>query len=62
MNIDLSANGVDLTTKTKQLYIIKGDYDNFVIDESKRINIDYAEEWKDKLWRFTIKGNQYISV
>lgn len=27
-----------------------------------RINIDYAEEWKDKPWRFYIKGNKFVSV
>lgn len=29
--------------------------------KSKRINIDYAEEAKDYLWRFTIKDNPYVS-
>ena len=28
---------------------------------AKRIGIDYAEEYKDKLWRFYIKDNPYIS-
>ena len=28
---------------------------------SKRINIDYAEEAKDYLWRFSIKDNPYVS-
>ena len=32
------------------------------IEESKRINIDYAEEAKDYLWRFTIRGNEFVSV
>jgi DNA-3-methyladenine glycosylase len=32
------------------------------IIRSKRINIDYAEEAKDFLWRFTIKDNPYVSV
>jgi DNA-3-methyladenine glycosylase len=45
MEIDMSANATDLTKKTNKLYIIKGDYDNFEIEESKRININYAEEW-----------------
>lgn len=36
--------------------------ENEDIAEGKRINIDYAGVWKDKLWRFTIKGNPYISV
>ena len=31
------------------------------IVRSKRINIDYAEEAKDFLWRFTIKDNPYVS-
>ena len=26
-----------------------------------RIGIDYAAEWKDKPWRFWIKGNPYVS-
>jgi DNA-3-methyladenine glycosylase len=29
---------------------------------SKRIGIDYAALCRDKLWRFTIAGNQYVSV
>lgn len=28
---------------------------------SVRIGIDYAEEYKDKLWRYTIKGNPFVS-
>ena len=35
---------------------------DFEIVESKRINIDYAEEAKDYLWRFYIKDNKYVSV
>lgn len=26
-----------------------------------RIGIDYAEEWKDKPWRFWVKGNPFVS-
>ena len=33
----------------------------FVIKSSPRINIDYAEEYKDKPWRFYIDGNRYVS-
>lgn len=36
--------------------------ENFEIEESKRINIDYAQEAKDYLWRFFIKDNKYVSV
>ncbi|MTI54610.1 DNA-3-methyladenine glycosylase [Geosporobacter ferrireducens] len=33
----------------------------FEIETSKRINIDYAEEARDFLWRFYIKNNAYVS-
>ncbi|MGL5346674.1 MAG: DNA-3-methyladenine glycosylase [Peptostreptococcaceae bacterium] len=35
---------------------------NVDIQFSKRINIDYAQEAKDYLWRFYIKNNKYVSV
>ena len=38
------------------------DDNDFEVVESKRINIDYAEEAKDYLWRYYIKGNKYVSV
>jgi DNA-3-methyladenine glycosylase len=28
---------------------------------STRIGVDYAGEWKDKPWRFYVKGNRYVS-
>lgn len=28
---------------------------------SRRVNIDYAEEWVDTPWRFFIKNNTYVS-
>ncbi len=27
----------------------------------KRVGIDYAEEYAEKLWRFWIKDNQFVS-
>jgi DNA-3-methyladenine glycosylase len=45
------------------VYIEDGDVlhtDDIV--QSKRINIDYAKECKEYLWRFTIRHNQYISA
>ena len=32
------------------------------IAASRRINIDYAKEAKDFLWRYTLKGSKYLSV
>lgn len=52
--------GMDLCGNT--LYIEKPvDNDKFEIQLSKRINIDYAEEAVDYLYRFTIKDNKYVS-
>lgn len=59
LNIDKKLNGYDLT-KGKVLYIENNDW-NFKIVSSKRINIDYAEEYKDKLWRFYIENNLFVS-
>jgi DNA-3-methyladenine glycosylase len=28
---------------------------------SKRVGVDYAGEWKDLLWRFYVKNNQFVS-
>lgn len=30
------------------------------IETSKRIGIDYADIYRDKLWRFTIRGNRFV--
>lgn len=42
------------------LWIAKGEKVRDII-ASPRIGIDYAEEYKDKPWRFYIKDNQFIS-
>ncbi len=46
-----------------ELYIIskKPSDNNEEIVATPRINIDYAEEYKDKPWRFLYKGNKFIS-
>jgi len=49
-------------TQTGKLFLIDNPDLKFEVEATKRINIDYAEEWKDKLWRFVIKGNKYVSV
>ncbi len=28
---------------------------------SKRVGVDYAGEWKERLWRFYVKDNSYVS-
>jgi len=59
LGIDKKYNMYDLVTGD-EMYIIDDNYE-FEIVESKRINVDYAEEDKDRLWRFYIKGNKYVS-
>lgn len=68
LNIDRSLNSENI--RDTKLYISKFYYDgdkkiycdeNFEIVKDKRINIDYAQEAKDYLWRFFIKGNKYVS-
>lgn len=60
MQLGREHNALDLTGDT--LWI---EDDGFVVSNiasSKRINIDYAEEAVDFLWRFYIPDNPYLSV
>jgi len=59
MAIDRSIYGCDLCQN--ELYIEDCGFSP-EIEVSKRINIDYADEAKDFMWRFTAKGNNYVSV
>lgn len=60
LNIDRSLSGKNVFGT--ELYIENNEDNNFEIVEDKRINIDYAEEDKDRLWRFYIKNNKYVSL
>ncbi|MDF2821997.1 MAG: 3-methyladenine glycosylase [Clostridiales bacterium] len=61
MGINKLNYGMDLCGT--QLYLETSEnQDNIDIVASKRINIDYAGEAKDYLWRFTIKDNKFVSV
>jgi len=61
LKIDKTVNGIDLCGS--RLYIEdRGEAvspDEIV--PAKRIGVDYAGEWKDRPWRFYIKGNRYVS-
>ena len=60
LKIDRNLSGK--TIFSNELYIKDNLDNNFNIVESKRINIDYAEEAADYLLRFYIDNNKYVSV
>ncbi|MPQ43871.1 DNA-3-methyladenine glycosylase [Clostridium tarantellae] len=64
LNITREQNNLQTTT-SNELYVEEPSHnyklDTIDIVESKRIGIDYAEEAKDFLWRYYIKGNSYVS-
>ncbi len=61
LNIDLSFNKVDLIGNN-ELFLQRGLNLDFNIVCSKRININYAQEDDiNKLWRFYIEGNKFVS-
>ena len=61
LQIDREFSGYDLING-EELYLEKNeDKEEFEIIYSKRIGIDYAGEYAEKLWRFYIKDNKFIS-
>lgn len=71
MNIDKTYNGKSIidSSDINLFYEIDKDKEStFNLNEinendisaSKRINIDYAKEYIDKLWRFTLNDNPYV--
>ncbi len=52
LKIDKKLNGIDIT-KSRELWIELGESPK-KIKKGKRIGVDYAGKWKDKLWRFYI--------
>lgn len=56
LRITKEHNGADLTGD--EIWVEDDGYKNFKVEKSKRINIDYAEEAKDFLWRYTIQNNK----
>ena len=60
LGIDFSFYGEDAVT-SQRIYLEDDGYEAVDIVESKRINIDYAMEDKERLWRFYIKDNNFVS-
>lgn len=61
LQINQGLNQVDLTTAHEIFIINQKSLDEDLIVAKKRINIDYAEEYKDKKWRYFIKDNAFVS-
>jgi DNA-3-methyladenine glycosylase len=57
--IDKSLNGADVCGKL--LYVENRGEPAPKILARPRIGVDYAGKWKDKPWRFLIRGNEFIS-
>ncbi len=60
LGFDMSYYGVDLTT-SHDIYLIDDEYMVDKVTQTTRINVDYAEEDKDLLWRFYLTNNPYVS-
>jgi DNA-3-methyladenine glycosylase len=61
LNIDKKLNGYNLISED-ELYLTGDNTDqDYQLVATKRINIDYAEDYKDKPWRFYHQGNPFVS-
>lgn len=61
MGIDTSLNGIDMCGDELFITAFENQIQVKEIVATPRINIDYAEEYKNKLWRFLVKGNKLVS-
>lgn len=59
MAIDKKLNGADLTSGV--LWVEDRKLPPGPIETSPRVGVDYAGEYRDKPWRFYIRGNPHVS-
>lgn len=59
MNITKELYGIDLCGN--ELYVIDDGRPAPIVKTSPRINIDYAEEYRNVLWRYYAEGNRFLS-
>jgi DNA-3-methyladenine glycosylase len=60
LGIDRTLNERDMT-RGDFVFLPGEDIPEAEIERSKRIGIDYAGEARDYLWRFTVRGDTYVS-
>ena len=59
LGITTSLNGIDLCDKRSPVTIEDRGIEVPAIDAGPRVGIDYAEEYKDKPWRFRVAGSKW---
>ena len=59
LNIDKSFDKIDLCS-SQLIYLCDSDFQGDIVI-TKRINIDYAQEDKERMWRFYLKANRFVS-
>ncbi len=60
LGITREQSGADLC-KNELFILDRPELPKSEISVSPRINIDYAEEYRDKLWRFFVKNSKFVS-
>lgn len=53
--------GEDVTSEQGTIYFADDGFQPQAITISKRIGVDYAQEWKDKELRYHLEGNKWVS-
>ena len=61
MGISKSQNRTDLSAPPLYIEDAPGVSDDDIV-ETTRIGVDYAGDWKNKSWRFYLKGNNFVST
>ena len=61
LGITTALNGIDLLGNEIWIEDAGDNPSADKIISSKRIGVDYAGEHAERLWRFTIKGNKWVS-
>ena len=61
MGISKSQNRTDLSAPPLYIEDAPSVSDDDIV-ETTRIGVDYAGDWKNKSWRFYLKGNNFVST